>query len=40
MLKNFGILHPTILEHFGWSFPISAVELNIEPLVEDFLKEN
>lgn len=39
-IGSMGILHPTVLEYFGWGFPISALEITIEPLVEEFLGKN
>lgn len=33
-----GILDPVILKKIEWVYPMSAIEFNIEPIVEDFLK--
>ena len=29
----FGILHPTVLEKFDLKYPVSTLELNIEPFL-------
>lgn len=36
--KHMGILEPSILKRMDWVYPISAIEINIEPVVDDFLK--
>jgi hypothetical protein len=37
-MQHFGIVDVKILDHFAWKFPISALEINIEALVADFLE--
>jgi phenylalanyl-tRNA synthetase beta chain len=32
----FGVIHPTVLENFGWKHPVSVLELNLELLMEGF----
>lgn len=37
MIKNqevgiFGLLHPNVINNFGWRHPVSALELNLEIL--------
>ena len=32
-----GIIHPEVLEQFGWGFPVSAIEIRVEELVNSFL---
>ena len=34
---TFGIVHPEALEAFGVAFPVSALELNLEPFCVDHL---
>jgi phenylalanyl-tRNA synthetase beta chain len=31
----FGVIHPDVLEAFGVAFPVSALELNLEPFCVD-----
>jgi phenylalanyl-tRNA synthetase beta chain len=31
----FGVIHPDVLEAFGVAFPVSALELNLEPFCFD-----
>lgn len=38
VIGSFGILHPKILEFFGWTFPVSSLEINVEPLIQGFLE--
>lgn len=30
-IGEFGVIHPSVLENFDIEFPVSALELNIEP---------
>lgn len=32
---GFGVIHPEVLQHFDISYPVSALELNIEPFCFD-----
>lgn len=34
---SFGVVHPNVLENFDIPYPVSALELNIEPFVVDQL---
>jgi phenylalanyl-tRNA synthetase beta subunit len=31
-----GVLHPIVLQNFDWQYPTSAIEINIEQLIQDF----
>jgi len=31
-----GIVHPKVGANYEWKYPISLVELNLEPLFKDF----
>ena len=33
-----GIVHPNVLKQFDWPYPTSLLEINVEPLMEEFLK--
>jgi hypothetical protein len=33
-----GILDPSILKKIDWTYPISTIEFNVEPIIEDFFK--
>lgn len=35
VVGQFGIVHPEALEAFGVAFPVSALELNLEPFCVD-----
>lgn len=37
-IGHMGILDPSILKKIDWSYPISALEINVEPIIEDFYK--
>lgn len=37
-IGTFGILHPDVLKNFGWMFPTSLIELQVEPLIEYFFR--
>lgn len=37
-IGHMGILDPSILKRIDWTYPISAIEINVEPLIEDFYK--
>lgn len=32
---SFGVVHPEVLENFEMAFPVSALELNLEPFCFD-----
>ena len=32
---QFGIVHPEVLQHFEISYPVAALELNLEPFLFD-----
>lgn len=34
---SFGVVHPNVLENFDIPYPVSALELNVEPFVVDQL---
>lgn len=38
LIGHMGILEPSILQRMGWIYPISGIEINIEPMLEDFYK--
>jgi len=33
-----GIVHPQVNKNFGWPYPISLMEINLEPLAKIMLK--
>lgn len=35
-IGNLGILHPDVVKNFEWKYPISTLEINLEPLIQDF----
>jgi phenylalanyl-tRNA synthetase beta subunit len=35
IIGAFGVVHPDVLEAFGVAFPVSAMELNLEPFCVD-----
>jgi phenylalanyl-tRNA synthetase beta subunit len=38
LIGHMGILEPSILNRIAWIYPISAIEINVEPMIEDFYK--
>lgn len=34
-IGGFGVIHPEVLANFGIVYPVSAVEINIEPCCFD-----
>ena len=34
-----GILHPEVLQRFGWSHPVAVFELDLQPLEKLFFRE-
>lgn len=34
-LQNLGTLHPDVVKAFEWKYPISVLELNLEPIILD-----
>lgn len=39
-IGSMGILEPSILHRLAWIYPVSALEINVEPLIQDFFKFN
>ncbi|KAL4503251.1 hypothetical protein ABPG72_000857 [Tetrahymena utriculariae] len=35
-IGNLGILHPDVVKNFEWKYPVSTLELNLEPLIYEF----
>lgn len=38
LIGHMGILDPEILNRMQWIYPISAIEINVEPLIQDFFQ--
>jgi phenylalanyl-tRNA synthetase beta subunit len=36
LIGHMGILDPKILDTIQWPYPVSAVEINVEPIFNDF----
>lgn len=35
-IGNLGILHPDVVKNFEWKYPVSVLEINLEPLILNF----